>query len=531
MAFTTQKPPDSAPPEGKSKDRFARNRPIDKAAAALAEKHMLPTPPGKTLKWDAMQEYLALLTEEMWQHVSLYLYRLKPRIIRQLKDPDAPKYIDCIGQPLTMEYMIERHGGGSYLIEAIDNDARKHSTSNHLFRCIFSVDEVRYEPKLNYDELDLTHRDNMSYVQMLQHRGVLDNKGHAVNNQAQQNSGNGGVNAEVIKEILGFVSKLNTDQQVALRSKLTTDEDSVSKSIGQIMVEKMKQDNPTAQVQMLSGLLTALKEIVGSSKPADASGLYDRIITMQSEHNRTVLQLIERITTKREDTENTDEFDRLDKVLGFAQRLSEMKGGGGRRSSPWELGLDYAKELLVPGLQTLNNFLATRRGVPVMPAGAGVAPVAPTAAFDPYRNPEALRAHASTLAAQQAAPPEATNGPAAPAGSLLGLVQQYGDLVVNALNNGTPGYDFADYVAGLLGHATHATIAGQGEDALLQVMLTMPQLSLFGEPRLRTFVHEFIHYEEFLKESEDEEEPEEPLAEPVTIARANAKPKAHRATS
>ena len=41
---------------------------------------------------------------------------------------------------------------------------------------------------------------------------------------------------------------------------------------------------------------------------------------------------------------------------------------------------------------------------------------------------------------------------------------------------------------------------------------------MFGEPRVRTFVHEFIHYEEFLSEGEEETlEPDE--IEPPKIYR------------
>ena len=137
----------SAGPEA----RFPHNREVDHAAKALADKHALPQPPGKQLTFEQMQEYLKLLTPEMWGHITMYLYRTRPRIIRQLKDPDAKKYIDCIGEPFDMEYMIERHGGGRYMLEAVDSTVVKYNEkARHLFRCFFEVDEVRHEPKLNY---------------------------------------------------------------------------------------------------------------------------------------------------------------------------------------------------------------------------------------------------------------------------------------------------------------------------------------------------------------------------------------------
>src|SRR5215467_8866565 len=79
--------------------RPPKDREVDKAAAVLAEKHEVPDPPAKTIGFDQMQEWFKLLTPEMWSHLMVYCYRLRPRIIRQLKDPDLPNYIDCLSQP------------------------------------------------------------------------------------------------------------------------------------------------------------------------------------------------------------------------------------------------------------------------------------------------------------------------------------------------------------------------------------------------------------------------------------------------
>jgi len=84
----------------------------------------------------------------------------------------------------------------------------------------------------------------------------------------------------------------------------------------------------------------------------------------------------------------------------------------------------------------------------------------------------------------------------------------YGGLVINALNNGTRGCDFGEWLSRGFGTATHATIAGSGEDGLTQSMLSLPELAIFGEARLRKFSYEFIHYEEILdaeEETDDEE--------------------------
>jgi hypothetical protein len=498
------------------------NRDVDKEAEKLVAQSTVPEPPAKVIKWDQMEAWMRLLTPEMWGSLMLYLYRIRPRIIRQLRDPDSPKYIDLLTGPFDMDYLIQRHGGGRYIIEATDSSKpRKTATgepqSSHLFRCTFDIDEVRHEPKVLYEELDVNHRDNMSYIQMLQHRGILDSKGKVVQNNNQQAAQNmNGVPAEWLKEIFGFVRSMSAEQQAQLKVKLAPEE-SLSKSVGDILLEKMKQDDPSKQFSWVKDLLASLKEIVGTSKPPDTSNIYGPFISMLSEQNKTLVTLLEKIGNQKErEIDKGDDLDRLAKVIDIADKLRGPSSGG--RRGPWEIGLDYARELGPPILQTLGAWMALRQGAApaATAAGVGAAP-APPVAFDPYRRPDLMR-QASQAATQQppnvppgppppppppGTPPPTTNTPNTQLTALLG---QYGNLVINALNNGTAGYEFADYLTGLLGNATHAMIASQGEDAIVSTMLTVPQIGIFGETRIREFTHQFIHYEEFQDDGEAEAE-------------------------
>ena len=88
------------------------------------------------------------------------------------------------------------------------------------------------------------------------------------------------------------------------------------------------------------------------------------------------------------------------------------------------------------------------------------------------------------------------------------LLATYGGLIANALNGGSDGAEFADHVSRLFGNSIHATIANQGEDVLVQSMLSFQELALFGEARLRRFSHEFIHFEEILESEQQEEDAE-----------------------
>jgi hypothetical protein len=222
------------------------------------------------------------------------------------------------------------------------------------------------------------------------------------------------------------------------------------------------------------------------------------------------------------------------------------------------VGLDFVRELgpniVQPGLQFISNLMVLNKGGGMtQPIGTPGAPPM-TAAFDPYSRPDLLRQHAQNLnrqatpttagptppgapfnpytatgdqskqhaQAQNSPPATAPNqtpvtpdggasgrmqqGGPAPPNEMLLLLQNYGGLILNALNSGVPGYDFADNVARLFGNATHAMIANHGEQVLAENMLAIPELAMFGEFRLRRFAHEFVNYEEFLDQDQEGDE-------------------------
>ena len=116
-------------------------------------------------------------------------------------------------------------------------------------------------------------------------------------------------------------------------------------------------------------------------------------------------------------------------------------------------------------------------------------------------------------ASSRPSPPPATPETAPPSNSansqagsapdeLLPLLQNYGTLLLNALNSGMPGYDFADHLSQLFGTATQAMIAARGEDSLTQTLLSIREFAVFGEVRLRRFAYEFIHFDEILAEEQ-----------------------------
>lgn len=509
-----------------SKPRIVRNREVDKAASDLANDHILPLPPGKSLDWDQAQKYMSLLTPAMWSHFMVYLYRIKPKIRRQLNDPNSPNYIDCLAEPFTLDYLITRHGGGKYQLQAVDND-RRPTTNKEVFKCLFDINDTQYPPILNYQELELEARENKSYIAWLQNKGILDGKGNVMPQPAAAPPASAATNlsAKEVLDILGYAHKMNSDQQAAFRAQFAPGTDSLSKSVGDILLEKMRQDDPSRDWDRMMAFIEKL------NKP-DSS--FAQMLQMQQEQRKTDLEYTRLLLANQQDRTNPrSQFGEFREFLMFAREIWQTGGSGGRRNG-WDTGLEIARDVVLPGLQTLGNtitnIMALRNGVAPVAAAPGGRGTTTPQAFDPYANPAARAAYAQSMSQQAQPQPAAAGGPGPPApnpanpaqpadpqNQLLGLFAQYGNLIVGHLNNGTAGYDFADMITGLLGIATHAMIAAQGEELLVTTMMGIPEMAIFGETRLRQFTHEFIHYQEFLERQEEGEGEEEPPIEPEVV--------------
>jgi hypothetical protein len=234
---------------------------------------------------------------------------------------------------------------------------------------------------------------------------------------------------------------------------------------------------------------------------------------------KTTMALFEKLLEARR-TEPNPQMEQFTHLLDFAERINGFRGGGGGRRTGWDIGLDYAQQLGVPLLNLIGNMMSLRNGRPMPPvmqpgAPGAAAPAAPMAAapgaFDPYANPAAMRAYSQATAA----PPAVLPAAAAPVSEVAQVLQAYGGLVIQHLNSGTPGWQFGDWVSALMGNATHAQIAAHGEEALVQAMMSFPETAMYGEPRIRRFVQEFINYEQFLPAEDEEETAAVPLAPEV----------------
>ena len=511
-----------------SKGKIVRNRDVDKAARALADEHILPEVPGSKLSWSQTEDYFKLLTPAMWSHVSVYVYRVKPKIRRQLRDADLPNYIDCFGEPFTIDQFIGRHGGGRYQLRINDNDRKgQQRDARTIFTCDLEVDDIKYPPILEYAELELDARENQSYITWLRSQGILDARGKVVQ------SGNSTANGSGFKDMVDMVRAvrdITSDTQTRSRP---SEDDSLSKSVGNILVEQMRQNDPSKQVAATASLVQNVKEMMDSGKSdSGVTKIYELVLAMQSdqrkldaEQRKQDMEMFKMMLEANKPAPDTD-VEKISKIYSLAQQIFGDRPNG--RRTGWDIGYDLARDVALPAINSIGsiftNIMALRRGgTPAMVPGASTPTPVPMAAFDPYRDRDAAAAYAASIRNQtsppapapapaatppppttQAAPPQPP-GSAPPNGQIFEIFQQYGNLVLNAINNGTPGWVFADNLVGLLGTATHAMIAQHGEPALVDAMKSIAEFAVFGEARLATFVHQFIFFEEY-GEGDDEEE-------------------------
>jgi hypothetical protein len=431
-------------------------------------------------------------------------------------------FIAQLAEPVDEQYLLQTFGSGRYLLMVKDRRQllRKHTVSVH------SLDKP---PKVNPSEV-LQEPQNDRYFRIWGKPANLE--------KPPDQAGRSDVN-EVLTTVLEKTGSF--DPRLAdLWEKTTKERDELARALA-------AKNAPPDLLEVAKHLKELFPPQPAPSEKLDVLGLVAALKGMQPppQDPLAVLQQAKDLFAPASPPERgDDEIARLDQILGFAQKLAAIRGASGGSRSGWDIGLDFARELgpnvVQPVLQLINNMLVLRsqpKGATAAAPVPGVTP-SPTGAFDPYANPARMREYAATMrtsapptpgAPAGDAPPAAAVPPASPTAAtatdtgqqpqppaeLAQLFAEYGGLVLNALNNGTTGANFGDWVAAGFGIATYATLAGHGEDKLVQTMLGIPELALFGEARLRKFCYEFVNFEQILQDEDDE-------AEKETAAASNA---------
>lgn len=537
---------------------FVNASKIQQDAEKLRAKRELPKPPGTVIKFDELKHWLGILTDDMLERLMIYVYRHRPVINRQFVDPNADNNIDVISgqgcKEISEDYFIDRHGGGSYGLTIKDTDTIDKKKNNRgYFEARLYINETQYPPKLDYREVDWMNEKNKGYFAWARSNRIVDNNGVVMDPTKKDNassgsgSGNGGVGGEtvgIMKVVFDAVSRLTEAQQRDIKKQIGG-EDAVSKPMTDLLIAKMQQDSPNQIMPLVTALLpvllkqpapsgdgglTAMATMMGTMMTAMMKSSVDTMAMMQ-ENNKTTVTLF---TAMMAANKNDDGGDRLREVVEIAKMI---KGPAAPEQSTTERIVDKGIELLMP----IANIIQNVTGMKASQMGMGLNP---TPAGHPNANmPRALinnpqgtptggdNFNRNTVTSENRSDPSKTlpsnfggfNTPqtgvdGTPALGVSGTpdpndagviqaVQQYGAMILQALNASKEGWEFAEDVSRLFGDMVIQSVARHGTDSLIRGMKQVPEFwtvidASYGEAHMRKWCDEFINYKAIVKQME-----------------------------
>jgi hypothetical protein len=522
---------------------------VDRKAEEIREIRKLPKPPGKTISLEEGLEWFKLITkQEQWNHISIYLYRVFPVIIRQFADPEAQNYIDVpheeafLGADGFLGYMKRTHGGGRYKLMATDLDdkvarpigAKGGAGSKPITEIKFEIpitDEMM--PIVNYKELDTNDRKNYGYIQMLRNKGIINEKGERMAEiQVNSNAADvAGVMASQSDKAIQAVRDMSKENQALVREVLTAGKkDSGDKGVVELLLEKLKQDDPNKQITTMVALITALKDKPAPVEKHDSTTeIMKMIIQMQQdnsskamENQKFQMEMMMKITEAISKKPEADSI--LDKIIAYREILPGLFGSNNpsEPKTTTEVIVEKLSDIALPAIGLFSQMIQARTGAtPIIPTNG-------QQAQETVRMMTGPRAVGPQLVQPSATPQVITQGPVSnpnentsnsnnpqPNSStsttvpvqqqevdiITRLLTTYGGLLITSIKSGATGEDLATQCITLqpmLGMDVYTMLCSKGKDELLNRMKSIPQFwnqtgLIFGDEHMNTLVEDFIN--------------------------------------
>lgn len=472
---------------------------IDKQAEELRNKRSLPKKPGDRVNFSEFQDWIKIVSDQGLERLMVYVYRLEPVINRQIVDPRADNNIDVISgenlRLLSEDYFITNHGGGRYELIVRDLDAVG-KEKGQSFRCSFTINTLNNPPKLDLREVEWDNPKNKGYKSWARAAKLIDERNMPVEIEKKESSNDGKAMVDAMKLAMDFASKMSQKDQEELKRRIGA-EDSLGRSIGDILLEKMKQDDPNKQVQTLTALLAAIKP--NGSEDKGMVALIVPLITMMNESNKQMMTvMLELFKSQQSQSSNKgDERDEVSKLKDLIDIAKELKGSPrASEKSVTEQLIEAGSVILPKVFDTVNGIIAIRSHAlnPTQPAPK-------VSTMSQTINQEVNNQQPTNQQPQAISAPESAQ-----------IIAQFGPLIEKHLGN--PGYEFAALVEEMFGAETIAIAIKNGPMGLLEGAKTVSQfwnkvVGIYGEPHLTKWLTEFCNYKEELAKLEDEEEVEE----------------------
>lgn len=517
MAETTASKADNAPvfipsPESERAE-------IDAQAKRNRENRKLPVIPGDKVDFKTLQDWLKLLTPEMIPNnrILIYVYRQDPLVNNKMYDSTAYKYIDVISgtaeelRNLDEKYFIKVHGGGKYKLTV--NDSTIKGEFKTVFSALLVIDMSEHPPKIQDLRTVLwDHRDNKGYRTWAINNGLIGPDDMPIVPGKENGSVNSDQLVNAMKLVMDFTKQMTSDQEKQLRKQLGA-EDQTSKGIQEIILERLRQDDPNKQISTVSQLVTAMKSLMpekGQSELALVIPLFIQMMQQQADQsNKQFTMMIELMrgnkdgNTNGEGVEKRDEVSRLRDLIEIAR---ELKGGGQNKNQVAEV-IDSITPVLTPALQIVANVVALKA------AQSGI----PAQQIIPQPNKQTVNRQDTIVHP----PPQQTQPTqqAQPQGQTMvsedeatQMINQFKPIILNKL--GREGWEFGAWVAEGFGDAVAASLVKYGVEGLLDSAKKVPDFwqhvnATYGEKYLREWLTSLVDYKQIMKKMEQDEDEEE----------------------
>lgn len=475
-----------------------RSNPTKEKAKELKDIIALPPPPGEKVGFDGLQKWLALLTPEMKANnrVMIYVYRLYPSVILQKVNPQADNNIDIVFDNfdlLNEQYITETHGGGKYRLVVADQGAQKRQFGGY-FEAHLDIPIQVHEPKIDYRTLNLSDKNNKGFIAWARSKGYIDQNGNVMSPIQQTTTQNASTDAVgMLKVVTDFVSKMSNDQQAQLKRAIG-DGDS-NKGVTEILLERMKQDDPNKQMSTMSAMIAAIGSL---NKPDNSMATIVPMFTammqqMMEASNKQFMLMMELMKSNKPDGES-NERNRITELRDLMEVARELRGGNsGNKSTAAEL-IEAASPIIGPALQLVGNMIAFKSGNVPKP----VATPTPVITQEPTQPNNIVQPNVSVEQHPMISHNEAQQA-----------IQQFGPIIINKL--ASPGYEFGIWVAEGFGDAVAMSIAKNGPDTLMQAAKNVPEFwkqveSTYGEEYLRKWLVSFCNWKEEAEKLDSEVE-------------------------
>ena len=510
-------------------------RPADQKAEEMRQNLTLPAVPSRELNDRQWEDYAKLLTPDMWTQISsMYLFRLLPKIIIQLVEPtNKYKNIDKLNRVVNVREHVQRlHGGGQYRVDVTQSKPKGEKALCQIF---IDIPLAEVEPIMDYRMLDLSHPDNRGFILSLKARGIIDDRGNPMQpNTPAQPITQGVTGSDMIglmKEMSTMFMKMSADQQAQAATKLN-ESGGLGAQVGTILLEQMKQNNPNQMLTAFAGLKDLFVKQGGGIEtflPVFMQ-LITQMMTMQDNNHKATLEMIKEM--KQGKSGGDDTLGGLEKAMSIFEMMNNIRGDSGPRGG-WDIALEAAKEIGLPVLQNIMQLYAISKGAPPQ-AGPTPPPTNPGSKVQPINGKQITTGDLARQAAREAATqkpammqpevvqPEVIN-PTEPdpvSQQLQMLLQSAGGMIVEFMKQGRDGVDLAENVVSLYNKMVHAQISSHGEERLFNEIKAFPelwnQLSIYGEEKVKLFVHEFVNFEDLLA-NDPNYQPEEFDEDPIEV--------------